>query len=102
VYLRGRARADLAGATVIVVDDGIATGTTMRAALKGLKAMHPRRLIVAVPVAPADTVQALRAEVDDIVCLEQPEFFHAIGNHYGDFHQVGDDEVIAALDAASS
>jgi putative phosphoribosyl transferase len=102
VYLRGRARADLAGATVIVVDDGIATGTTMRAALKGLKAMHPRRLIVAVPVAPADTVQALRGEVDDIVCLEQPEFFHAIGNHYGDFHQVGDDEVIAALDAAST
>jgi putative phosphoribosyl transferase len=102
VYLRGRAPQDLAGATVIVVDDGIATGTTMRAALKGLKAMHPRRLVVAVPVAPADTVQALSSEVDELVCLEQPESFQAIGNHYGDFHQVSDDEVIAALDAATT
>lgn len=100
VYLAGRAPVNLADATVIVVDDGIATGTTMRAALKGLKAMRPRRLVVAVPVASADTVQALRGEVDEIVCLEQPEFFHAIGNHYGDFHQVSDEEVMAALDVA--
>ena len=72
----------------------------MRAALKALRLRHPRRLVLAVPVAPADTLAALRSEVDEIVCLEQPFPFHAIGNHYADFHQVGDDEVIEALDAA--
>jgi putative phosphoribosyl transferase len=100
VYLQGRTSVPVAGATVIVVDDGIATGTTMRAALKGLRRMKPKRLVVAVPVAPADTVAAIAAEVDEVVCLEQPEFFHAIGNHYADFHQVPDDEVIAALRGA--
>lgn len=100
VYLDGRAPLPVAGATVIVVDDGIATGTTMRAALKGLRLLEPKRLVVAVPVAPADTIAALAAEVDEVVCLEQPEFFHAIGNHYADFHQVPDDEVIAALRAS--
>ncbi|WP_298830107.1 phosphoribosyltransferase [uncultured Piscinibacter sp.] len=102
VYLRGRAPLAVEGATVIVVDDGIATGTTMRAALKGLRRMHPKRLVIAVPVAPGDTLAELRSEVDEIVCLAQPEFFHAIGNHYVDFHQVSDDEVIAALDAAAA
>ncbi len=100
VYLQGRTPVPVAGATVIVVDDGIATGTTMRAALKGLRQMKPKHLVVAVPVAPADTIAALAADVDEVVCLEQPEFFHAIGNHYADFHQVPDDEVIAALRAA--
>lgn len=102
VYLRGRAPVPVTGATVIVVDDGIATGTTMRAALKGLRQMKPKRLVVAVPVAPADTIAALAAEVDEVVCLEQPEFFHAIGNHYADFHQVPDEEVVAALRAAEA
>ncbi|HET7868543.1 MAG TPA: phosphoribosyltransferase [Burkholderiaceae bacterium] len=101
VYLRGRAPVDVAGATVIVVDDGIATGTTVRAALKALRRRHPRRLVLAVPVAPAEALQALRGEVDEIVCLEQPFPFHAIGAHYGDFHQVSDQEVIAALQAAA-
>ena len=100
VYLHDRAPVPVAGATVIVVDDGIATGTTMRAALKGLRQLTPKRLVVAVPVAPADTIAALAAEVDEVVCLEQPAFFHAIGNHYADFHQVPDDEVVAALQAA--
>lgn len=100
VYLEGRLPARIAGATVIVVDDGIATGTTMRAALKGLRQMQPKQLVVAVPVAPADTIASLAAEVDEVVCLEQPAFFHAIGNHYADFHQVPDDEVVAALRAA--
>ncbi|MBI5721291.1 MAG: phosphoribosyltransferase [Burkholderiales bacterium] len=102
LYLRDRAPANLDGATVIVVDDGIATGTTVRAALKALRLRRPRRLVLAVPVAPADTLADLRGEVDEIVCLEQPQPFFAIGNHYADFHQVGDDEVIAALDAAAS
>jgi putative phosphoribosyl transferase len=97
VYLKGRAPVPVRGATVVVVDDGIATGTTMRAALKALRRRQPARLILAVPVAPSDTIAALRAEVDDIVCLAQPMPFHAIGCHYDDFHQVSDAEVLAAL-----
>ena len=100
LYLAGRAPLPLAGATAIVVDDGIATGTTMRAALKALRRKGPRRLVLAVPVAPADTCAALRAEVDDLVCLAQPEPFRAIGLHYDDFHQLEDAEVIRALAAS--
>lgn len=100
VYLQGRAPVDVRGRTVIVVDDGIATGTTMRAALKALRKRHPARLVLAVPVAPTDTLEAMRGEVDQVVCLEQPSPFHAVGEHYVDFHQVGDSEVITALDAA--
>lgn len=99
-YLQGRARPALAGATVVVVDDGIATGTTVRAALQALRRRRPGRLVLAVPVAPRDTVARLAAEVDQLVCLATPEPFHAVGLHYRDFHQVGDDEVVAALDAA--
>ena len=101
-YLRGRPPLPLKDATVIVVDDGIATGTTVRAALKALRRRHPARLVLAVPVAPSDTLARLRTEVDDIVCLAEPYPFHAIGLHYVDFHQVGDDEVLAALDAANA
>jgi putative phosphoribosyl transferase len=101
LYLAGRAPLDVAGATVIVVDDGIATGTTVRAALKALRRRRPARLVLAVPVAPRDTLAVLHSEVDEIVCLAQPEPFHAIGLHYVDFHQVGDDEVLAALAAAN-
>lgn len=101
-YLQGRAPIGVEGATVIVVDDGIATGTTVRAALKALRRRNPARLVLAVPVAPSDTLAALRSEVDDIVCLAEPFPFHAIGLHYRDFHQVGDDEVLAALAAANS
>jgi len=98
-YLRGRPPAALRDATVVVVDDGIATGTTMRAALQALRSRQPRRLVLAVPVAPADTVAALQAEVDEVVCLRTPFPFFAIGNHYVDFHQVSDNEVVAALQA---
>ena len=99
VYLRGRTPVDVEGATAIVVDDGIATGTTVRAALRALRQRRPQRLVLAVPVAPADTLAALRSEVDELICLQTPEFFHAIGSYYADFHQVSDDEVIAELDA---
>jgi putative phosphoribosyl transferase len=102
VYLRGRAPVGVEGATAIVVDDGIATGTTARAALKALRRRKPARLVLAVPVAPSDTLAQLRGEVDDVVCLAEPFPFYAIGLHYGDFHQVGDDEVLAALDAANA
>lgn len=99
VYLRGRAPLPVAGATVVAVDDGIATGTTVRAAMKALRRRQPARLVLAVPVAPADTVAALSQEADEVVCLAQPEPFHAIGLHYADFHQVPDEEVLAVLDS---
>ncbi len=98
LYLRGRAAVPVQGATVIVVDDGIATGTTVRAALKALRRRGAARLVLAVPVAPHDTLTELRHEVDRIVCLAEPDPFRAIGLHYEDFTQVSDDEVIAALD----
>jgi putative phosphoribosyl transferase len=101
-YLQGRPPVPIAGTTVIVVDDGIATGTTMRAALKALRRRKPRRLVLAVPVAPHDTLLALEREVDRVICLAEPYPFRAIGLHYADFHQVEDDEVIAALDAAAA
>jgi putative phosphoribosyl transferase len=101
-YLRGRVPVSVEGRTVIVIDDGIATGTTVRAALKALRRRKPARLVLAVPVAPSDTLAALRAEVDDIVCLAEPYPFHAIGLHYTDFHQVSDQEVLAALESADA
>jgi putative phosphoribosyl transferase len=97
MYMQGREPLPVAGATVIVVDDGLATGTTARAALQALRRRKPARLILAIPVAPHETVAALRSEVDQLVCLAEPSPFHAIGLHYLDFHQVGDDEVLAAL-----
>jgi len=99
-YLRGRRPVDLRGATVVVVDDGVATGTTVRAALKALPALGVARRVLAVPVAPAQTLQALQPEVDQLVCLMTPEPFRAVGLHYRCFDQVEDEEVIAALDAA--
>jgi putative phosphoribosyl transferase len=99
-YLRGRAPLDLAGVTAVLVDDGIATGATMRAALKALRGRRPARIVLAVPVAAHETLMALRLQCDRIVCLAEPQPLRAIGLHYGDFHQVNDAEVIAAFDAA--
>jgi putative phosphoribosyl transferase len=78
---------------VILVDDGLATGATMRAAVAAVRQHKPARLVIAVPVAPPDTVTLLRQQVDEVVCLAQPEPFMAIGAWYVDFAQVGDDEV---------
>lgn len=78
---------------VILIDDGIATGATMRSAVKALKQQGPARLIVAVPVAPPDTVEALRREADEVVCLATPEPFWGVGRWYEDFAQTTDDEV---------
>lgn len=101
IYLKGRAQVPLAGRTAIVVDDGIATGATMRAALKAVHRKDPARMVLAVPVAPPDTVAALRADVDEIVCPETPEYFYAIGAHYVDFTQVEDEAVVRMLDEAA-
>jgi len=102
LYLKDRPRALIAGRSVIVVDDGIATGTTMRAVVKGLRLKGPKSIVLAVPVAPDDAIEALRGEVDDIVCLATPEPFYGIGLHYLDFHQVSDEEVIKSLEAQTA
>lgn len=97
-YLQDRSRVPLAGRVVIIVDDGIATGATMLAAIRSVRAAEPSKLVLAVPVAPSDTLEALRPEVDAIVCLDTPRVFGAIGMFYCDFGQVADEEVIAILD----
>ena len=102
IYRKGRPAPQLAGRTVIVVDDGIATGGTVRAALRGVRRAAPAKLVLATPVAPLETVEALRTEVDDLVCLETPSDFEALGQFYHDFRQVGDEEVILLLERANS
>jgi len=100
LYLTGRPSIDPIGRAAIVVDDGLATGTTARAALRALKRRQPSSLVLAVPVAPRSTVRELSPLVDELVCLAMPEPFDAIGLHYLDFHQLSDDEVIELLRAA--
>jgi putative phosphoribosyl transferase len=102
IYREHRPPAEVRGRTVILVDDGLATGATMRAAAAALRVQHPERLIVAVPVAPPETCESLRQEVDDVVCALAPEPFLAVGNWYDDFTQTSDEEVrelLRAMDA---
>jgi len=99
LYLKDRPRVSISGRSAIVVDDGIATGTTARAVIRGLRLKQPKSILLAVPVAPKETVAALRKEADDIVCLATPEPFWGISLHYIDFHQVPDEEVIRILEA---
>ena len=98
LWLRGRGRVALAGRTVLIVDDGIATGATVRVALRAVRRAGARRVVLAVPVAPPETIAALRSEADEIVCLETPAVFWAISTFYEHFPQVEDGEVTAILD----
>jgi putative phosphoribosyl transferase len=92
-YLREAVSVPRAGKTVLVVDDGLATGATMRAALRSVREDHPAHLIAAVPVAPGEMIAALEKECDDVICLECPAEFRAVGLHYRDFGQVSDEAV---------
>jgi predicted phosphoribosyltransferase len=100
-YRRGRPPLPVAGATVIVVDDGLATGASMRAALHALRgrAPQPAAVVAAVPVGSPETCRALRSEADDVLCARMPERFLAVGQAYVDFSPTTDDEVRAVLDA---
>ena len=100
-YCAGRAAVEIAGRAAIVVDDGIATGATMRVALQAVRRRAPARLVLAVPVAPPDTLAALRESVDEAVCLETPAGLGAIGYYYRDFHQLSDGEVTDLLARAA-
>jgi predicted phosphoribosyltransferase len=93
LYRGDRPPPAVSGRTVILVDDGLATGATMQAAVKGLKQQGPARIVVAVPTASPETCHQLRAEVDDVICAITPDPFYAVGLWYEDFTQVTDEEV---------
>lgn len=95
LYLQNCKPVEVNGKTAIIVDDGIATGLTMQAAIQDLKQRKPARVVVAVPVAPIDSVRKLTSLVDDVIVIDRPEnFLGAVGAHYGDFGQVSDEEVV--------
>jgi putative phosphoribosyl transferase len=100
-YRRDRPPVPVAGRTVIVVDDGIATGATVRVALRALRQAGPERVILAVPVAPPSAIEALRPDFDEAVCVATPEDFGSIGSFYDDFSQLDDAAVINLLDRAA-
>ena len=100
IYRGGRPRLDVDGRTVVLVDDGVATGCTVKAALASLRARGAAILVVGVPVGPRETLASLRTLADVVVCLASPEQFYAVGAFYEDFDQVTDDEVKACLAAA--
>jgi len=101
-YTRARGPIDPAGRIVIIVDDGIATGSSMVAAVRAVRARKPKKLVVAVGVAPADSLERIRAEADEVVCLHAPTLFFAVGQFFEDFSEVTDEMVVATLAARAS
>lgn len=97
VYTRAQKAIDPAGRVVIIVDDGIATGSSMLAAIRSVRARKPRKLVVAIGVAPAQSLAQIEAEADEVVCLSAPEEFRAVGQFFRDFSEVTDDMVVSAL-----
>ncbi|MDH2399269.1 phosphoribosyltransferase [Bradyrhizobium sp. SSUT18] len=97
LYRDGEPPIDVAGRTAIVIDDGIATGGTVKAVLKALARAKPSRLVLAVPVAPKDSLADLNSEADEIICLATPDPFYAVGLNYRDFRQTSDQEVVELL-----
>jgi predicted phosphoribosyltransferase len=100
-YRQGRPRPELAARTVILVDDGLATGSTMKAAVQAVRRQHPKRVVVAVPVGAPDTCRALAECADEVICARTPQSFSAVGQWYRDFTQTTDEEVTRLLAAAS-
>jgi putative phosphoribosyl transferase len=102
LYTRDRHRVSIANKTAIVVDDGMATGTTAKVAIRALRRRGPRKIVLALPVAPSAVVDDLKAEADLVVCLRPEEHFRALSLHYVNFEQVSDEEVINALNTADA
>ena len=97
VYREGKPSLELKDKTVILVDDGIATGANVKVAVKSVKCQRPKKLILAVPVGPKETIEELKKEVDELVCLATPEIFYAVGQFYQEFSQTTDEEVMEIL-----
>jgi putative phosphoribosyl transferase len=97
LYKKGQPLLELKNKTTILIDDGIATGATLKAAILAVKAKKAKKIVVATPVASPDTLKEIRAEVDEVICLVAPLFFQAVGQFYEDFSQTSDEEVIALL-----
>lgn len=100
IFLKGRASVPIKGRTVIIVDDGIATGATMRASLLAVRRQAPAHLILAVPVAAPDTLSSLQKDADEVICLSQPYPFFGVGAHYDDFRQTTDQDVMRLIKKA--
>jgi predicted phosphoribosyltransferase len=97
LYMRARAAIEPAGRIVVIVDDGIATGSSMLAAIRSVRARHPRKLIVAIGVAAGQSLRQIEGEADEVVCLSAPADFYAVGQFFEDFSEVTDDMVVSAL-----
>jgi predicted phosphoribosyltransferase len=102
LYRGGRPLAELKDRTVLLVDDGVATGATFLASVEALRNLQVRRLVAAQPVGPRDTLGEIGKQVDKLIVLATPDPFYAVGNHYMDFQQVGDDEVVRYLERAAA
>lgn len=101
IYTRARKAIDPAGRIVVIIDDGIATGSSMLAAIRSVRARKPRKLIVAIGVAPAQSLRQIETEADEVLCLYAPADFHAVGQFFDDFSEVTDDMVVVALSRAA-